>query len=161
MKTYAIYREAARNNVKTPLMALFLEDGTLYFIMLLSLNLLSVIGRITNIFIFTQSDFITPISSIITTHFLLNLRQLGAAPPDDSTNTTLAFASVQEGGQASSWRSRLSFNTSFVDNMGEDLVHTFDLSSSTHGVVPIEESNNEGYELVIPSSRVSAEDDLT
>ncbi|EMD31618.1 hypothetical protein CERSUDRAFT_119661 [Gelatoporia subvermispora B] len=118
-KTWATVRMVREHNVKTPLMTLLLRDGTLYFIGLLSINLLNIVGRTTNVFVYA-GGFSTQLSAIIITHFLLNLRQLAHGSPDDTSRQS----SVRDG-QPDAVRSRTSSLRfgSFVGNMGESLVH--------------------------------------
>ncbi|EMD37038.1 hypothetical protein CERSUDRAFT_124023 [Gelatoporia subvermispora B] len=66
-KTYALKREASRNNVEVPLASMLLRDGTVYFL---------IVGFDTGVFEFAISNFGTPLSAIIISHFLLNLRQV-------------------------------------------------------------------------------------
>ncbi|EMD35579.1 hypothetical protein CERSUDRAFT_116312 [Gelatoporia subvermispora B] len=56
-----------------------LRDGTLYFLALLLLNALSIAGWLNNVFV-DASGFSIPLSSIIISHFLLNLRQIANVP---------------------------------------------------------------------------------
>ncbi|OCH87918.1 hypothetical protein OBBRIDRAFT_836984 [Obba rivulosa] len=120
-KTYATKREADRHGIKTPLAAMLLRDGTLYFILLLCLNVLNMAGIATNVFSIA-SIFSTPLSSIIISHFLLNLRQLAYGPHDDELDSQPSFVALQNGSQNGSRPGSLRF-ASFVDNMGEDLDH--------------------------------------
>ncbi|EMD31697.1 hypothetical protein CERSUDRAFT_77971 [Gelatoporia subvermispora B] len=117
-KTWATVRMAREHNVKTPLMNLLLRDGTLYFTCLLSLNLLNIVGKMTNVFTFAVA-FSTPLSSIIITHFLLNLRQLAHGSPDDASCPSFVRDGTPD--PIHSQTSSLRFG-SFVGNMGESLM---------------------------------------
>ncbi|EMD31616.1 hypothetical protein CERSUDRAFT_100286 [Gelatoporia subvermispora B] len=119
LKTWSTIRMAREHNVKTPLMTMLLRDGTLYFLGLLSLNVLNLAGQVTNVFT-RASAFSTPLSAIIITHFLINLRQLA----DVSANVISDPSFVREGAPnvIQSQTSSLRFG-SFVGNMGESLVH--------------------------------------
>ncbi|OCH89855.1 hypothetical protein OBBRIDRAFT_637099 [Obba rivulosa] len=57
IKTYLTYRNAARNNIKTPVLALLLKDGAIYFMMLLSLNIITIVGELTNAFLHYHHSF--------------------------------------------------------------------------------------------------------
>ncbi|EMD31613.1 hypothetical protein CERSUDRAFT_100282 [Gelatoporia subvermispora B] len=118
-KTWATVRMARELDVKTPLMTLLLRDGTLYFVALLSLNALNIAGFATNVFTFA-STFSIPLSSIIITHFLLNLRQLAHASDDD--NSRPSFVRDRDPDQVHSRTSSLRYS-SFVGNMCESLDH--------------------------------------
>ncbi|EMD31693.1 hypothetical protein CERSUDRAFT_69189 [Gelatoporia subvermispora B] len=111
-KTWATVRMAHEHNVKTPLMTLLLRDG------LLSINLLNVVGQTTNIFAYAGA-FSTPLSSIIITHFLLNLRQLAHGSPDDTSRPSFTRDGAPDAVHSQS--SSLRFG-SFVGNMGESLI---------------------------------------
>ncbi|OCH87695.1 hypothetical protein OBBRIDRAFT_837171 [Obba rivulosa] len=115
-KTYGTLRNARRSDIKVPISTLLLRDGTLYFIVLLVVNIMNIVGWYTDVFVETASLFSTPLSSIIITHFLLNLRQAANAPEDDNHVDTLYLSFVHSGD------SGVRFG-SFVDNIGADLVH--------------------------------------
>ncbi|OCH85509.1 hypothetical protein OBBRIDRAFT_309374 [Obba rivulosa] len=128
MATYRTYRDSVRNNIQAPLVGLLLKDGTLYFTMLLALNVLNIAGTLSTFFLYTASLFTTPLSSIIVTHFLLNLRQASTTATSNDNLGTVHSSCTQDGSQPRSWSSRLSFNHSFIDNMGEDVDYSFDTS---------------------------------
>ncbi|EMD32068.1 hypothetical protein CERSUDRAFT_108991 [Gelatoporia subvermispora B] len=112
-KTYSIKRDAMRHNIRTPLATMLMRDGTLYFVFILSLNVLDTIGKAFNIFDYTPT-FMIPSFSIIISRFLLNLRQLGSEPYGNGASDT----SGRDSGQSQSAGLRFA---SFIDNMGEDL----------------------------------------
>ncbi|OCH92598.1 hypothetical protein OBBRIDRAFT_421936 [Obba rivulosa] len=101
-----------------PLLKMLLRDGTVYFLALLALNVLNIVGWSTNVFIFSVEDFTTPLSSVIMSHFLMNLRQLAHG---DGEVTADIVSSIRND---SSHTSNLRFS-SFIDNMGELLDHGF------------------------------------
>jgi len=119
-KTFTIKRDAHRHGIRTPLATLLLHDGTTYFMVLLCLSILDIIGQIKNAFIYS-SAFILPLSSIMMTHFLLNLRQLNQATNDDAIGSHPSFVRSSGIGHVVS-RASLGF-TPFVDNLGEFLDH--------------------------------------
>ncbi|KAI0646257.1 hypothetical protein C8Q79DRAFT_926268 [Trametes meyenii] len=99
-RTYRFRVSAVEANVKTSLLTLLLRDGTIYFIILLILNILHIIVRIT-----AQANFITtfeePLTSILISRFIMNLRELDYTPRGLQTvsdadggpaETTLDFA---------------------------------------------------------------------
>ncbi|EMD35285.1 hypothetical protein CERSUDRAFT_124639 [Gelatoporia subvermispora B] len=131
-RTLAMKRLGDRHSVRTPLTTMLLRDGTAYFLYdpvirtpndsarsdvgysaLLILNIVNIVGELTEVFYYTVTTFAPAISSIIITHFLLNLRQAAETGQDDSLPSTA---------------SRLTSITfvSFMGNMGEDLDHGFD-----------------------------------
>ncbi|EMD39475.1 hypothetical protein CERSUDRAFT_71392 [Gelatoporia subvermispora B] len=127
-KTYGIKRQAEEHKIKTPLVTMLLRDGTVYFVSeslmivfairaLLCLNLVNIIGQVTNDFVYA-GGFTLPLSSIIISHFLLKLRSVADGPVQDiSTNAHISFGGSQ--------RSAMRF-ASFVDNMGEPLDYGYD-----------------------------------
>ncbi|OCH91458.1 hypothetical protein OBBRIDRAFT_526138 [Obba rivulosa] len=119
--TYRTVRIAWRNNIRSPLGATLLRDGTLYFVLLLMLNVITIMRNITSIFAFTLSGFSTPYFSMAISHFLLNLRRVASNPPalDPILESSISSRSP---GQRTSLRFR-----SFVDNIGEDLNHDSEL----------------------------------
>jgi len=125
IKTWNTHRKALKNNIRTPVATMLLRDGTVYFLGLLSLNILNIVGTSTNVFAYA-TDFTTPLSSIIITHFSLNLRQVAYGPQsnvDDSHSPS--FVQTGHAGQVRSRMSSLRF-ASFVGNMGEQLNHGSD-----------------------------------
>ncbi|KAI0769555.1 hypothetical protein BC629DRAFT_792037 [Irpex lacteus] len=103
-KTAQSYSTARRLNIKAPLAAMLLRDGTLYFVILLILNVLQIIGR--NVPILNALDIVAPffdtLPPLIVCRFILDLRQV---KPADS-----------------SWVSRnQSHSLQFVGNMGQSL----------------------------------------
>ncbi|OCH84206.1 hypothetical protein OBBRIDRAFT_786445 [Obba rivulosa] len=112
-RAYVLKRHAHNAQLRLPLISVLLRDGTAYFLILLFLNVFNVIGYFTGIYLYTVTYFATPLSSIIITHFLLNLRQAAYNSDDDPSNTAQSYA-------ARSQSPSLRF-ASFVGNMGEQL----------------------------------------
>jgi len=120
-RTYAMKREANRLNLKTPLVTMLLLDGTAYFVVLLMLNILQIATITTNVFLDTANFFTTPISSIIISYFLLNLRQVAeTSAENDIDNGRPSFIRSQLGHRHLPQQSSMRF-ASFVGNMGEML----------------------------------------
>ncbi|OCH90647.1 hypothetical protein OBBRIDRAFT_793088 [Obba rivulosa] len=115
VKTYSSWRSAKRNKISCPLTTMLLKDGTLYFFVLLSLNVISIAGVSTNVFIDTAGSFATPLQAIIVSHFLINLRQVARGPQNGNSEDTGGATSCPA-------NSSLRF-ISFIDNMGEHLDH--------------------------------------
>ncbi|EMD33169.1 hypothetical protein CERSUDRAFT_98766 [Gelatoporia subvermispora B] len=135
--TYVTWRDARRNNIRAPFATILLKDGTLYFIALLIINVVNIIGITTASFNTTVTYFATPLSSIIVTRFLLNLRQLASIESYDSETSRAANAEAEQG----TWLSQIRFNHSFVDNMGEDLEHSIDMQDRDSGMTWLESDN--------------------
>ncbi|OCH88347.1 hypothetical protein OBBRIDRAFT_795312 [Obba rivulosa] len=110
-KTYAMKRHAYRHGINSPLATMLLRDGTLYFSLLLCLNIVNIAGWTTKSFVYATGLFNTPLSAVIMTRFLLNLRQSAGDPHDDTAYSTTSS-------QSSSLRL-----ASFIGNMGELLDH--------------------------------------
>ncbi|EMD33637.1 hypothetical protein CERSUDRAFT_76360 [Gelatoporia subvermispora B] len=128
-KTYSIKRNADQAGIQTPLASLLLRDGTMYFVVLLCLNILNIVGKWTNGFayasLFSFPSLESRLSSIIISHFLLNLRQVAYQPQDNAYDTRLSFVRSYVDGEMGSRQQSLRF-ASFVGNMGELVEPGFD-----------------------------------
>ncbi|OBZ73196.1 hypothetical protein A0H81_07320 [Grifola frondosa] len=117
LRTYRFARTAARHHVRAGIIRLLLRDGTIYFVILLILNLLHIAVKITQ-----QTNFITtfeePLTSIMISRFLLNLREVDSAAPS-SVGEDGGEAGDEEG------MGTLRFVTSVVGPLGEPLDHSF------------------------------------
>ncbi|GJE93727.1 hypothetical protein PsYK624_098880 [Phanerochaete sordida] len=103
MRTFTQWRESRRLHMKLSASTLLLRDGTLYFIALLAMNITqmatfwdtSINANIANV-------PLTSMPNVLVSRFLINLRQLGAAPDPNSTSTTdtgdLTFAAPARSG---------------------------------------------------------------
>ncbi|THG98181.1 hypothetical protein EW026_g3951 [Hermanssonia centrifuga] len=112
-KTFGHRIDAIRAGVQTPLSALLLRDGTVYFATLLSLNIVQVLIRTVD-----SSDpvsqLIETLTPILISRFLLNLRQLGE--PENETQSRFNSRVSIPG-------FRVPTLESVVGNMGADLDH--------------------------------------
>ncbi|EMD33638.1 hypothetical protein CERSUDRAFT_98201 [Gelatoporia subvermispora B] len=107
---------------------------------LLGLNILNIVGQATNRFVYADVFFI-PLSSVVVTHFILNLRQVIYDAPNGSTATqpsVLSFVDRQLDLQASDLRF-----ASFVDNIGHMLEQ--DDNVPTPGLETDVEDRGRGY----------------
>ncbi|KAI0809274.1 hypothetical protein BC629DRAFT_1106994 [Irpex lacteus] len=97
LKTGRTYREARQQKVVAPLSRLLLRDGTIYFLVLLVINILVPINDITSLANFDfATSFLTTLAPIIICRFILNLRQIddgGSSLPSGGRSTGLRFAS--------------------------------------------------------------------
>ncbi|EMD40375.1 hypothetical protein CERSUDRAFT_102782 [Gelatoporia subvermispora B] len=122
-KTYSVKRDAHRHGIQTPLVTMLLVDGIHFSEALLALNVLQMVGWITNVFIDSTPYFVTPLSSVIMSRFFLNLRQAADGPRGmadlDGNYDSMAF-SPNLPPPMRSHQSSLRF-ASFVGNAGEDL----------------------------------------
>ncbi|EMD33639.1 hypothetical protein CERSUDRAFT_98202 [Gelatoporia subvermispora B] len=142
-KTFTLKRESARHGIKTPLSTLLLRDGTLCFTIftldlpmsaLLCFNVFNIAGWATNVFT-DVALFFVPLSSIIITHFLLNLRQV-VYEPENAVGTHLSFVRAPQDPDAADWAGNGSQPTlrfaSFVGNMGALLTHATNSEGSSN-----------------------------
>ncbi|OCH91904.1 hypothetical protein OBBRIDRAFT_487305 [Obba rivulosa] len=131
LKTFPLKREADRANIKSPLATMLLRDGTIYFIVLLALNVLELAGTVrTNVFLYASTFLASPLSSIFISHFLINLRQTAKAPIEDGLGSQRpSFVHPRAGERARSYDSSLRF-AGVVDNMGELLEHNAELTDA-------------------------------
>jgi len=153
-KLWVMKKEAARAAVKSPVVAILLRDGTIYFLVLLILQLAQIVGRTTNDFAFAYT-FLFPVQSMIISHFLLNLRQAAQAPvlrELDGQRSSFTYSQGLAG--PASHVSSLRF-ASFVANMGEMLDH--DQASADPDIdwqdVRDDLEAQVGYNEVIPEDR--------
>jgi len=110
-QTFALKRRS-HGGVRTPLIDTLLRDGTAYFLLLLVLNVVLAVENVASSGVSTVSAlFLTPLLSIITSHFLLNLRQVAYGSEDGMSDSER---------QSTTYCRGLKF-THFLGNMGEDL----------------------------------------
>ncbi|KZT09397.1 uncharacterized protein LAESUDRAFT_696166 [Laetiporus sulphureus 93-53] len=136
-RTYHVAKNAHRAALQTPIVVLFLRDGTLYFITLLILNVLGIVlvGGVYG----NEGDWnvtsvlLAPFSSILVSRFILNLRE---ASCDDAAGLDYGTRDGATSTQNAVFASRL------VGNIGTDL--QYDASSSD--VMNNEESADVGDE---------------
>ncbi|KAJ3552359.1 hypothetical protein NM688_g4189 [Phlebia brevispora] len=114
-KTYKTKREAASLNMHLPLSTLLLRDGTVYFVTLLSMNILQILVESVPalVIIAYSNDFWNIITGILVSRFILNLRQL------DRGRGSSTFANSA---QMSTARFQAQLDA-FAGNMGEQLEH--------------------------------------
>ncbi|KAH9948733.1 hypothetical protein B0H21DRAFT_820668 [Amylocystis lapponica] len=105
-----IKKDADRVNMKASLVTLLLRDGTLYFVLLLILNILHMTLYLTNVF-FDMIYFVGPISSIIISRFLLNLRQVYQTDDSDDARPSFVRSNVSD----------ICFAAAIVGNLGAPL----------------------------------------
>ncbi|KAL1941683.1 hypothetical protein VTO73DRAFT_7122 [Trametes versicolor] len=133
-RTWRFRVTAAQANVRTTFLQLLLRDGTIYFVILLILNILQIIVRIT-----AQANFITtfeePLTAILISRFLMNLREVdfaardepcgSASDPGAAADSALDFADrshFTQSGTAHTGTVR-GFVDSFVSPLGTQLDH--------------------------------------
>ncbi|KAI0760625.1 hypothetical protein C8Q74DRAFT_1297735 [Fomes fomentarius] len=92
IKTFEIKRAAAGLHLKTSLTTLLLRDGTLYFAVLVVLNMIHIIIDRSNATINPMATFIDAFTAILISRFMLNLREIarpsGKGGGDRPTTTT-------------------------------------------------------------------------
>ncbi|THG94849.1 hypothetical protein EW026_g6701 [Hermanssonia centrifuga] len=116
-RTFTHRMAAIRVGVQTPLSAMLLRDGTVYFVVLLAINLTDVIGNTVPSLQATSavtSNLIGTLTPILISRFLLNLRQLGE--PENETQSRFNSRFSVPG-------FRVPTLESIVGNMGADLYH--------------------------------------
>ncbi|EKM51647.1 uncharacterized protein PHACADRAFT_199151 [Phanerochaete carnosa HHB-10118-sp] len=87
VKTFQQWRESRRLKLKLSASSLLLRDGTVYFILLLALNVAQILTAETPATTLTASatQFITTMPSVLISRFILNLRQLSQTDSTEST----------------------------------------------------------------------------
>ncbi|KZT71027.1 hypothetical protein DAEQUDRAFT_810281 [Daedalea quercina L-15889] len=85
--TYGIRRNASALDVKTPIAVLLLRDGTIYFGVLLVINILSLALWVTNV-LEAASTFSSALNTILFSRLFLNLREAAIAPGSTASTTS-------------------------------------------------------------------------
>ncbi|OCH87019.1 hypothetical protein OBBRIDRAFT_837711 [Obba rivulosa] len=112
------------------LATLLLRDGTIYFLIFLFLNVIQMILFLTGVFNYV-TIFITPLSSILVSRFIMNLRQIHLTRETMGGPRPSFVRTVTMNGTASEPRSHLTslrFASAIVGNMGAPLSHGASLS---------------------------------
>jgi len=126
------------------------RDGTLHFLLLLVLNVLQMVLWVTNTFTVT-SVIISPISSIIISRFLLNIRRYHLSantnPTDDSTCSLGGEGSVQPGITCTEYLS--TFIGSMGASLNEGLWSTTGLDSAEDDIVASDAGRSSGGAVII------------
>ncbi|KAJ8473889.1 hypothetical protein ONZ51_g7565 [Trametes cubensis] len=123
MKTARVRRAAMSLDTSPSLMALILRDGTLYFLLLVLMNIAQIVvaAKIPgNNFI---AFFISPLTSILISRFLLNLRQVARSSDSDCDDTTETV--VMSTGFPS-----IHLSTGVLGNMGAPLYSGFEAETT-------------------------------
>ncbi|OCH86713.1 hypothetical protein OBBRIDRAFT_796932 [Obba rivulosa] len=91
IKTYGIRKAAHSMNIRTPLVTLLLRDGTLYFSVLLMIQIFAIISLavgstfiLFDVWTYFRQAFVV----IFTSHFMLNLRGMSMLSYEDDCRTT-------------------------------------------------------------------------
>ncbi|KAI0647643.1 hypothetical protein C8Q79DRAFT_1009712 [Trametes meyenii] len=75
VKTFQSWREASAAHLRTSLSGMVLRDGSVYFTVLLTLNVLHIVLDLTTEYNFVLSAFEEPVTSIIIARLMINLRE--------------------------------------------------------------------------------------
>ncbi|KAI0645162.1 hypothetical protein C8Q79DRAFT_755391 [Trametes meyenii] len=119
--TYAIRRAAHDGQLRMSLTNAILKDGTLYFACLLILNVANIIvNAVPNSS--AVSAFQDPITSILVSRFLLNLRDTSGGADVDIGSTRPSFVRSYRDPRRTGAASTLQF-ADFMNPMGADLDH--------------------------------------
>jgi len=117
---YDSYKEALRANVDASLAACVLKDGTMYFIVLTLINVLSMVVDLDNKYMFNWIGFFNvQIPPLLISRFLLNLRQVAYAPDQELGTLNPSFVRTMSTRQFSSLR----LATRITGNLDAELDH--------------------------------------
>ncbi|KAH9840588.1 uncharacterized protein C8Q71DRAFT_740174 [Rhodofomes roseus] len=119
-RTYRLWREGLRSKTALPLITLIFRDGTLYFITLLLVNVLElVVIRLlvtaSSASVAYTSFTLIPVSSILISRFLVNLKQLS------TKDVAIGPAYGASGAASHSANEPTNVSGSLVGNFGADL----------------------------------------
>ncbi|KAI0746558.1 hypothetical protein C8Q80DRAFT_779020 [Daedaleopsis nitida] len=128
MKTAAVRRAALSLDLHPNIKALLLRDGTVYFLLLLVMNLAQIIFAAKVPGTNWISFFTPPITSILITRFLLNLRQV--AQKSGRSPSSKGVSSIVISTQLPSMR----FSTDYLGNLGAPLRTGYDTASDDTNV---------------------------
>ncbi|KAL1948795.1 hypothetical protein VTO73DRAFT_10601 [Trametes versicolor] len=132
LRTLGVHRESRRLGLHTPLVTLLLRDGTLYFLIIMVIQICGIVSMSAgNVFALWEVwPFFDQVFTVIfSCRFMLDLRGVYLAyavpshPDFDGGKDTLASGHAE--------LSRLRFSTSVVGNMGAPL-DTFGVGSKSH-----------------------------
>ncbi|KAL6303361.1 hypothetical protein BKA93DRAFT_339722 [Sparassis latifolia] len=118
--TYNTAREARRLHMKVPVTKLMLQDGTMYFVLLVVLNIAQVVCSLALKHI-DLSSLVVAFWAIIVSRFLLNLRQVSETEGADDTLPSFVASDVR-------------VVSTLVEQMGAPLSGSFGLSSLIYNV---------------------------
>lgn len=115
VKTFHTVREAARLKMKVDVTTMLLRDGTIYFFVLLAINIAIIATASTTASYI--SPFLTNLTPVLISRFMLNLRELGGGTPGSAPD-----ADTSEGrfSQFSAPAFRVP-SSALVGNLGADL----------------------------------------
>ncbi|KAH9917156.1 EAP30/Vps36 family-domain-containing protein [Epithele typhae] len=133
LKTYEIRRLSYRLHFKTSLSTLLLRDGTLYFGILLILNVIDIILNSNESLYNPLPPFIEAVTCILISRFMLNLRQTAQEMDEGTTTVALSqFSSIQiASGLAGDMGAPLSHGTAWTGGTALIEAHTtYDISNS-------------------------------
>ncbi|KAI0932829.1 hypothetical protein AcW1_000159 [Taiwanofungus camphoratus] len=163
--SYQIRRNASQAHLKTPLTTLILSDGTIYFVMLLIVNILQITLTLESLQSSNESMdypsiFLAPMSSILVSRFIMDLRQVGAHDGIDSQTL------LQIGSNQSSQTSTLQFSSLLIGHLdaplefrsfsaiSESTFESPDVAEDKQDYV-VEENNEEMIaDIVLPTDEV-------
>jgi len=120
IKTLGSKKAARRLKDQTPLTILLLRDGTLHFMLMLILNVGQIIWASLSQSNNALSYFMTPVTSILVSRFLLSLRRLNDVEEREATSVFLN-TSIFEARQ---------FHSEIIGNLGESLYWGSSVSST-------------------------------
>jgi len=126
--TYHIKRDARHANVNATVVTLLLRDGTIYFLFLLVLNVIAILLDTQTAYVYILY-FTAPISSILISRFLLNLRHIYYAPSSAPYALSGSTSTSAGAGATSTNMSDMQFAPGpgmpdvYVGHMGAPLAH--------------------------------------
>ncbi|EIW61279.1 uncharacterized protein TRAVEDRAFT_44095 [Trametes versicolor FP-101664 SS1] len=121
-KTYGIRKLVAQANMKVSLSTLLLRDGTIYFLLLFIMSIFHIVFSLTERFTYTLT-LEEPLTAILVSRFLLNLREADGSRSLDDLDTMISFPSFARHPNDSD-ESTPHFVASFIGPLGAPLDHT-------------------------------------
>jgi len=124
-RTLGVRNATRAFNVKPGLSSVILRDGTAYFLLLLLLNIIQIVVAVTDVGENAIAYFVSPLTSILISRFLLNLREVSYSAQDLRTAEPSLILT--------SHLSDIHFASNVVGNLGAPLRHGHRQNTSVDG----------------------------
>ncbi|KAJ3486505.1 hypothetical protein NLI96_g4200 [Meripilus lineatus] len=158
IKTADIRKMANKANTKVSLPVMFPRDGTVYFLILLAMNIVCLVsdavslGQASDFGPTAIIDIQDAISSVLISHFILDLRSVyssrGISNP--TAMSSVRFATQAVGNLGAPLLETSTWFTSAMDNQPEESTHSEDPLSA--GLIPGPDAPDKTEELVVKPS---------
>ncbi|EKM57647.1 uncharacterized protein PHACADRAFT_206531 [Phanerochaete carnosa HHB-10118-sp] len=115
IKTFGFWRQARRANVGTSLTTCLLRDGTIYFLVLLAINIAQLLTANSSGDVVPLTPFVATLPSVLINRFIINLRTA------DSEASGSSYGGDEQRGLSTLQFQRGPTTRNFLGNIGESL----------------------------------------